>query len=104
MGSSEKKREIRLYAAVLVAMFIFVAVLSIIDGINKKKEKPYVDGEKVVLLCTGDVRGSAESYGKAAALKKHYEDENSYVLLLDGGNALQGHPMANENRGLYIII
>ena len=61
------------------------------------------EGEKIIILHTNDVHGAIEHYAEVAGLKKQYEAEGAYVLLMDAGDFIQGDPTVNTNQGQVAI-
>lgn len=59
--------------------------------------------ETVVLLHTNDAHGEVGGYGKVAALKRQYEEEGNYVLLIDAGDFSQGDPAVSADRGASAV-
>ncbi len=54
---------------------------------------------KVVLVYTSNVRGDVDVYAEVASICEKYTMQGAEVLLLDGGNHLQGTAYANSDRG-----
>ena len=52
-----------------------------------------------MVLHTNDVHGAISGYAKVAALKKAYEAEGAYVLLMDAGDFCQGDPTVSVSQG-----
>ncbi len=62
--------------------------------------------EPIVILHTNDVHSKVDSdlgYASVKGWKDYYEDKGSAVLVLDGGDALHGFPIANLSQGDNIV-
>ncbi len=57
----------------------------------------------VVILHTNDVHGAIGGYAKVAALKKAFESQGSYVLLVDAGDFIQGDPTVSVSKGATAV-
>lgn len=90
-----KKKVLSLLLA--VAMMFSLAVTASAD-----ETKGAMDGQ-IVILHTNDVHGAISGYAKVAALKKAYEAEGAYVLLLDAGDYIQGDPTVSVSQGATAV-
>ena len=54
---------------------------------------------KIVILHTNDVHGAITGYAKVAALKAELEAQGAYVLLMDGGDYIQGTTSVSISKG-----
>ena len=61
------------------------------------------EDETIVILHTNDVHGAIEHYAEVAGLKKQFENEGAYVLLVDAGDFIQGDPTVNTNQGQVAV-
>ena len=77
-----------------LAMIFSLTVTVSADETNKGEMDGYV-----VVLHTNDVHGAISGYAKVAALKKAYEAEGAYVLLMDAGDFCQGDPTVSVSQG-----
>ena len=57
----------------------------------------------IVILHTNDVHGSIEGYAAVAAMKDAMEEAGAYVLLLDGGDYIQGSTSVSISQGATAI-
>ena len=70
------------FLSVLLALAM---IFSLTVTVSADETKGEMDGY-VVVLHTNDVHGAISGYAKVAALKKAYEAEGAYVLLMDAGD------------------
>ena len=83
------------FLSVLLALAM---IFSLTVTVSADETKGEMDGY-VVVLHTNDVHGAISGYAKVAALKKAYEAEGAYVLLMDAGDFCQGDPTVSVSQG-----
>ena len=83
------------FLSVLLAL---VMIFSLTVTVSADETKGEMDGY-IVVLHTNDVHGAISGYAKVAALKKAYEAEGAYVLLMDAGDFCQGDPTVSVSQG-----
>ena len=84
------------FLSVLLALAM---IFSLTVTVSADETKGEMDGY-VVVLHTNDVHGAISGYAKVAALKKAYEAEGAYVLLMDAGDFCQGDPTVSVSQGM----
>ena len=87
------------FLSVLLALAM---IFSLTVTVSADETKGEMDGY-VVVLHTNDVHGAISGYAKVAALKKAYEAEGAYVLLMDAGDFIQGSTSVNVSQGANAV-
>jgi 2',3'-cyclic-nucleotide 2'-phosphodiesterase (5'-nucleotidase family) len=94
------------FVALITTMVTFILLVSNIEGEIFGAE----DKEDIVILYTNDVHNAyvrdengALGYAAVAGYKKKLESEGYKVLLVDGGDAIQGGVIGALSKGQYIV-
>ncbi len=92
----------------LKSLFLCAALIISMLAVPSANARAAVSDDIVILYtndvhCAVDASGTSLGYATVAAYKKAMQSENSYVTLVDCGDAIQGAAIGTLSKGSYIV-
>ncbi|MBQ6672241.1 MAG: bifunctional metallophosphatase/5'-nucleotidase [Spirochaetales bacterium] len=87
-------------AFILITMLCFTCIFA--QSVVEQTQSGDYEG-KIIILHSNDVHGALAGYAKMAFLRDRYLDQGADVLLVDGGDFIQGTPYVAQSKGLSAI-